>query len=229
MITPTNTRSSPNTPTCRSTCRTRQRHSRTEPYLIGILSPIWLGASVLRRYPLKGKFNETRMLEALGEAKARFEPSLTSILAPALPADLQGSRRHDRRILRLDLLPLRIPKRRATCWRVPAASVRKIGEFGRDTSGWSKSLSARMSLETQPASSSIGCPNTPNARRRSSSMRAPGAVTWSRSMSRNSARGSMPFYMFNFRSHKYQVPGASDYCWHTSSRRQRHKGSYISI
>ena len=58
--------------------------SRTEPYLIGDFVVHLAGTHlVFVGYPLLGYFDETQMLEALDEAKARFEPSLVSILAPA--------------------------------------------------------------------------------------------------------------------------------------------------
>ena len=109
--------------------------SRTEPFLLGDFVVHLTGSHLIFiGYPLIEEFNKTRMLAALDEAKARFEPAQVSILAPALPSTLEACQPSPMdEYYRLGLLPLRIPKKtRNMLTRARREVTVKIGEFGRE-------------------------------------------------------------------------------------------------
>ncbi len=187
--------------------------SRTEPYLIGDFVVHVAGTQlVFVGYPLKGNFNETQLLEALDEAKARFEPSLISILAPALPPTLEACEPSPLdEYYRLSLLPLRIPKKtRNMLTRARREVSVKIGEFGREHKRLVKEFIGTHELGDATrfifdrASEYAKCETALvfNARTRGGDLVAFDVAEF--------GAQEYAFYMFNFRSHKYQVPGVSD-------------------
>jgi len=182
-------------------------------YLIGDFVAHIAGTQlVFVGYPLKGNFNETQMLEALDEAKARFEPSLTSILAPALPSALQGcvpspTDEH----YRLDLLPLRIPKKtRNMLTRARREVSVSIGKFGREHKRLVKEFIRTHQLENATRFIFSRIPEYAKCQTALVfDARTPRGDLVAFDIAEFGAQ-EYAFYMFNFRSHKYQVPGASD-------------------
>jgi hypothetical protein len=187
--------------------------SRTEPYLIGdFIIHLARAHLVFVGYPLKGNFNETQMLEALDEAKARFEPSQISILAPSLPPTLEACTPSPTdEYYRLGLLPLRIPKKtRNMLTRARREVSVKIGEFGREHKRLVKEfidthelgnatrfIFSRMSEYAKCETALVF-----NARTRDGDLVAFDIADF--------GAQKYAFYMFNFRSGKHKVPGVSD-------------------
>ncbi|MBN1454418.1 MAG: hypothetical protein JW963_25600 [Anaerolineales bacterium] len=187
--------------------------SRTEPHLIGDFVVHVAGAQlVFVGYPLKGKFNETRLLEALDEAKARFEPSLISILAPALPSTLEACEPSPAdEYHRLELLPLRIPKKtRNMLTRARREVSVRIGEFGREHKRLVKEFirvhqldnATRFIFNRLPEYAKCQTALVFNARTRGGDLVAFDVAEF--------GAQEYAFYMFNFRSQKHYVPGVSD-------------------
>ena len=187
--------------------------SRTEPYLIGDFVAHLAGTSlVFVGYPLKGDFNEIQMLEALDEAKARFEPSLVSILAPALPSALEACEQPTTdEYYRLDLLPLRVPKKtRNMLTRARREISVSVGDFGREHKRLLKEFirTHRLDRATHfifkqvPEYVKSNSALVFDARTRRGDLVAFDIADF--------GAQEYAFYMFNFRSRKHQVPGASD-------------------
>ena len=187
--------------------------SRTEPYLIGDFVAHLAGTSlVFVGYPLKGDFNEIQMLEALDEAKARFEPSLVSILAPALPSALEACEQPTiDEYYRLNLLPLRVPKKtRNMLARARRELSVSIGEFGREHKRLLKEFmrthrlnsATRFILKHVPEYVKSDSVLVFDARTQRGDLVAFDIADF--------GAQDYAFYMFNFRSRKHQVPGASD-------------------
>ncbi|MFL7871461.1 MAG: hypothetical protein AB8I58_21715 [Anaerolineales bacterium] len=187
--------------------------SRTEPYLIGDFVVHLAGTHLIFvGYPLKGKFNKTQMLETLDEAKARFEPSQTSILAPALPSALEACEQSTTdEYYRLGLLPLRIPKKaRNMLARARREVTVSIGEFGREHKRLIKDFIRTHQLDN--ATRFI-------FKRVQEYAKSHNALVFDARTPRGNlaafdiadfGAGEYAFYMFNFRSRQHQVPGASD-------------------
>ena len=187
--------------------------SRTEPYLIGEFVVHLAGTYlVFVGYPLIGYFDETQMLEALDEAKARFEPSLVSVLAPALPSALEACEHSTTdEYYRLNLLPLHIPKKtRNMLARARREVSVKIGEFGVEHKRMVKEFISTHELGDATrfifnrVSDYAKCETALvfNARTRRGELVAFDIADF--------GAQEYAFYMFNFRSRQHQVPGASD-------------------
>ena len=187
--------------------------SRTEPYLIGDFVAHLAGTHLIFvGYPLVGYFDEAQVMEALEDAKARFEPSRVSILAPALPPTLEGCVPSPvDEYYRLELLPLRIPKKtRNMLTRARREVSVKIGEFGREHKRLVKEFIGTHELGDATrfifnrVSEYAKCETALvfNARTRGGDLVAFDIAEFG-------AR-EYAFYMFNFRSNKYHIPGASD-------------------
>jgi hypothetical protein len=207
--------------------------SHTEPYLIGDFVAHLAGTYlVFVGYPLIGYFDETQMLETLNEAKARFEPSLISVLAPALPSALEACEQSTAdEYYRLDLLPLRIPKKaRNMLARARREVSVSIGEFGREHKRLLNEFVHTHSL---------------NNATRSIFKRIPEYVKsdMTEIFEARTRRGDLvafdiadfgaqeyAFYMFNFRSRQHQVPGASDLLLAYIAAQAKTKGKrYINL
>lgn len=187
--------------------------SRTEPYLLGDFVVHVSGAHlVFVGYPLNGAFSKRQMLSALDEAKSRFEPALVSILAPALPATLEGCEPSSKdAYYRLELFPLRLPKKTRNMLTRARREVHvRIGEFGREHQRLVKEFLQTHSLDDatrfifRRVSEYAKCASALvfNARTRDRDLVAFDIAEFG-------AREYV-FYMFNFRSSKHAIPGVSE-------------------
>jgi hypothetical protein len=187
--------------------------SGTEPFLIDDFVAHLTGTQLIFvGYPLRGDFDETKMLETLDEAKARFEPNTTSIIAPTLPSALEGcSPSPTDAYYRLDLSQLRIPKKtRNMLTRARRDVSVSIGEFGREHKKLVKEFirsrrlddASRLIFQRLPKYTKYETALVFEARNACGNLVAFDIAEFG---AKNYA-----FYMFNFRSHKHIIPGASD-------------------
>jgi len=207
--------------------------SGTEPFLIDdFVAHLARRQLVFIGYPLRGKIDGDRMLAALEEAKARFEPATVSIIAPTLPSVLQDcSPSPTDAYYHLNLSRLRIPKKnRNMLTRARREVSVRIGEFGREHKKLVKDFICSRHLDDgsrfifQHLDKYAQCE---------------GALVFE---ARN-ARGKLAafdiadfaardyaFYMFNFRSEKHAGPGASDLLlFHVIKRAQAEGKRYINL
>jgi len=164
-------------------------------------------------YPLSEKLDEERMIKALGEATARFEPGVVSLTAPLIPASMADCAESPPDFYyRLDLSTLSVSQKvRNMLKRAERdVSVSKGVVFGKEHKRLVREFvrSHRLDEATQFIFN-----------------RLPEYVTSKTAwvFEARSARGELvafdvaefgarryAFYMFNFRSRKHYVPGASD-------------------
>jgi hypothetical protein len=152
------------------------------------------------------------MLEALNEARARFDPAIVSILAPALPTALQASEPlAEDKYYRLELIPLRVPKKVRNMLTRARREVRvSIGEFHREhqrlvhdfmkshsLSGAVQCIFQRVHEYTKYNDALVFDARTPRGELVAFNIADFGAREYA-------------FYMFNFRSQKHHIPGVCD-------------------
>ena len=187
--------------------------AQTEPFLIGeYVIHVRESQLVFVGYPLGVEFEETHMLAALGEAKIRFKPQVVSILAPSLPDALERCEpSHPDYYYRLDLSQSHIPKKtRNMLVRARGLASVAPGVFGKE-----HQRLVRDFLQNRPVDGAT--------RRIFSQVGAYAQCATAVVFEARSARGKLvafnigdfgasgyAFYMFNFRSRKHNLPGASD-------------------
>jgi hypothetical protein len=187
--------------------------SGTEPHLIGdYVLHRTRARLIFVGYPLIGHFDEAHMLEALDEVKARFEPTRISILAPSLPAALEDCSPSGRdRYYRLNLSTLHIPKKTRNMLKRARREVSvSIGDFSREHKRLIKDFTQAHPLDE--ATRFI-------FRRMHKYAKSQDAIVFHAHTSGGDlvafdvadfGAEEYAFYMFNFRSRKHPVPGASD-------------------
>lgn len=207
--------------------------SGAEPFLIDDFVLHLSGTQLIFvGYPLHGNFDEEKMLTALENAKARFEPATVSVIAPTLPSALEGcSPSPTDAYFRLDLSRLRIPKKTRNMQTRARREVSvRIGEFGREhkklvkdfirarqLEEGSRFIFQRMHEYTQCESALVF--EAHNARGKLAAFDIA-----------DFAAREYAFYMFNFRSHKHSVPGASDLLlFHVIKRAQAEGKRYLNL
>jgi hypothetical protein len=187
--------------------------SRTEPFLMGdFVIHAARKRLIFVGHPLLGYFDETQMLEALAEAKSRFEPSSVSILAPALPAALGDCMPSTPdAYYRLDLSSMRIPKKvRNMMARARREVVISVGEFAREHKHLVEDFmrthqlkdAARIIFKRLPEYASSRSVVVFDARTPHGELVAFDVAEF--------GAQKFAFYMFNFRSRKHVIRGVSD-------------------
>jgi hypothetical protein len=187
--------------------------SRSEPFLIDDFVAHLAGANlVFVGYPLSGDFTDTGILAALEGAKARFEPVLVSIVAPALPTALEAcSLSTTDAYYRLDLSDLRLPKKtRNMLARARREVSVSIDRFGREHQRLIKDFlrahrlddATRFIFKRIPEYAKCDSALVFEARTERGELVAFDIAEFG-------ARG-YAFYMFNFRSRNFNIPGVSD-------------------
>ncbi|GAB4535655.1 MAG: hypothetical protein Kow0063_20190 [Anaerolineae bacterium] len=188
--------------------------SGMEPFLFGdYLVYAGEGRMTLVGYPLSEEFDEDRMMEALEQATARFEPGVVSLTAPLIPASMTGCVETSSDVYyRLDLTTLSLSQklRNMLSRAGRAVSVSRGQVFGRE-----HQRLVREFLETHRLDEATRFIFD----RIHEYVKSKTAWLFE---ARN-ARGELvafdvaefgashyAFYMFNFRSEKRYVPGASD-------------------
>lgn len=187
--------------------------AQTEPFLIGNFVVHVAGQRlVFVGYPLSGNGSDEQLLASLAEAKARFRPTVVSIIAPALPAALNDySLSPPDAYYRLDLTQLRIPqKTRNMLARARREVTIRVGSFGKEHKRLIEDFLRRQPLDDAT---------------RFIFQRVPEYVKCDTALvfEARTARGDLvafdvaelgarqyAFYMFNFRSRQHNIPGASD-------------------
>jgi len=187
--------------------------SQTEPFLINNFV-IYVGAThlIFIGYPLHEDWVESKMLTVLDEVKARFNPVITSIIAPELPEALDGySQSPPDAYYRLDLDQLVIPKKTRNMLRRARREVAiSTGNFSKEHEKIVENFIRRFRVDKatrnifQRLDKYAKCDTTAvyDARNTRGELVAFDIAEFG-------ARG-YAFYMFNFRSHKHNVPGVSD-------------------
>ena len=187
--------------------------SRTESYLIGNFVVHLAGKRlVFVGYPLSGFFEEAPVMEALNAAKSRFKPSSLSLIVPTLlPALGDCTASPKDAYYRLDLARLRIPKKvRNMMARARREVSVSIGEFGRvhkrlvedfmrthELEDATQIIFKRLSEYASLESVVIFDAHTLDGELVAFDVAEFGARDYA-------------FYMFNFRSQKFNIPGVSD-------------------
>ncbi|GAB4505479.1 MAG: hypothetical protein Fur0043_24750 [Anaerolineales bacterium] len=187
--------------------------ARTEPFLLDDFVAHLSGANLIFvGYPLTGNFEAGKMLDGLKQARARFDASHVSLLAPPLPHPPQGcSSSSTDSYFRLDLANLRLPKKtRNMLARARREVTIETGTFGRehrrlvDEFLRAHRLEAASRFIFQRVSEYAKCQSTLVFEART----ARGDLA-AFDIAEFGAR-AYAFYMFNFRARKHSVPGVSD-------------------
>lgn len=219
--------------------------SRTEPFLVGDFVVHLAGMQmVFVGYPLRGNFNEERMLAALEEAKARFEPAALSIIAPTLPStpdrpcrEHNSARRHacspsSRDVYyRLNLSQFHIPKKtRNMLTRARHEVTVSSGEFGREHK---KLVKAFIRTRRLDGATRFIFQRLPEYAKSDSALVFEACTPRGHLVAfdiADFAARDYAFYMFNFRSQKLAVPGASDLLlYHIIERAQIEGKRYLNL
>lgn len=187
--------------------------SQNEPFLINNFV-IYASAThlVFVGYPLDEDWDESKMLTVLDEVKARFNPVVTSIIAPSLPEALNDySPSPPDAYFRLDLDQLIIPKKtRNMVKRARREVTISIGDFNKEHKNIISNFVRRFRIDKaseyifQHLDTYTKCDTAAvyDARNTRGELVAFDIAEFG-------AR-DYAFYMFNFRSHKHHVPGVSD-------------------
>ncbi len=188
--------------------------SQTEPFLIGDFVAHARGEHLIFvGYPLSGNCDDAQMLKSLDEAKARFEPRVISIIAPALPAGLKDcapSPPPDE-YYRLDLARLVISqKTRNMLARARRDASVNEGKFGKEHKQLIEEFlrAHRLDDATRFIFSRVAEYAKCDTARVFEARDARGNLV-AFDIAEFGAR-QYAFYMFNFRSRQHSVPGASD-------------------
>lgn len=207
--------------------------SRSEPFLIGDFVAYLAGTNlVFVGYPLGGNFTDAGMLAALEGAKTRFEPALISIVAPALPSTLEAcSPSPTDAYYRLDLSDLRLPKKTRN---MLARARREVsvgtGAFGSEHQRLIKDFirarhlddATRFIFKRIPEYAKCDTALVFEARTGRGELAAFDIAEFG-------ARG-YAFYMFNFRSRNFNIPGVSDLLLAQIVERARAEGKrYVNL
>lgn len=187
--------------------------SRTESYLIGdFVAHLRANQLVFVGYPLHGEWDNAHFLDSLEQAKARFDPTVVSIIAPEFPPELDDdSPPAADDYYRLALAGLKIPKKtRNMVRRAQREIIVSLGKFGREHKRLVKAFirgaqfDKRKRLIFQRVSEYAKCKNAQvyDARDFHGELVAFDIADFG---SRDYA-----FYMFNFRASKHNIPGVSD-------------------
>lgn len=187
--------------------------SNTEPFLVDDFVLHLAGTRlVFVGYPLRGHFDKKKMLDTLEEAKARFEPATVSVIAPALPSSFDNCSPSPRdSYYRLDLSELAIPKKiRNMLTRARREATVGTGEFGREHNRLVREFIRSRQLDKasraifQRLSKYVECDSAFlfEARTTCGKLAAFDIADF--------AARDYAFYMFNFRSKRHPIPGASD-------------------
>jgi hypothetical protein len=187
--------------------------SGTEPFLIGdFILHLRANHLIFVGYPLRESWIDAQVIAAIDQVKASFKTAFISIIAPSLPSGLDGfSPSHPDEYYRLDLPQRSIPKKTRNMLKRAQREVSIcIGKFGREHNKLIKSYLRDSRLDKAT---------------RSIFKRVPKYIK-SKSVQVFDARNAQgelvafdvadfgarhyAFYMFNFRSNKHHVPGASD-------------------
>lgn len=210
--------------------------SQTEPFLVGDFVAHARGEHLIFvGYPLTQtcKVSETlQVWRALDEAKARFKPSIVSILAPALPAALENrAPSSSDAYYRLDLAHLIVPqKTRNMLTRARREISVCEGEFSKEHRRLIDEFlrahrlddATRFIFQRVPEYVKCATASVLDARDARGDLVAFDLADFS-------AR-DYAFYLFNFRSRKYNIPGASDLLLAHLIERARAEGKrYVNL
>jgi hypothetical protein len=207
--------------------------SRTEPFLIGDFVVYIIGDHLIFvGYPLDGNFDDARMLQTLGEAKKRFEPDIVSILAPEISGELKDClQSQPDSYYRLDLSQLVIPNKTGNMLRRAGRDIIvSVGKFRWGHKRLFRNFMKTRSLDDatrfifERVSKYARCDNVAvlDARNKRGDLVAFDIMDYSAQ--------HYAFYMFNCRSRKYNIPGASDLLLaHAIERAQEQGKRYLNL
>ncbi|MCI0477259.1 MAG: hypothetical protein L0Y55_13505, partial [Anaerolineales bacterium] len=187
--------------------------SQTEPFLIGDFVAHVRGAHLIFvGYPLSENFDAVQMLAALEQAQARFKPTMTAIIAPALPAALENcAPSPPDEYYRLDLAHLVVPQKTRNMLTHARRDISvSVGKLGKEHVRLIEEFLRAHHLDD---ATRFIFQRAPEYAKRETA----------RVFDARDARGDLvafdiadfgarqyAFYMFNFRSRKHVIPGASD-------------------
>ncbi|MEW5719106.1 MAG: hypothetical protein AB1817_10795 [Chloroflexota bacterium] len=212
--------------------------SQTEPFLIGdFVAHIRGEHLIFVGYPLRENFDDAPMLRSLDDAKARFKPRVVSIIAPALPAALVPSGvegcapSSPDEYYRLDLAQLVIPqKTRNMLNRARRDATVNEAKFGKEHKQLVEEFlrahrfddATRFIFQRVPEYAKCETARVFDARDARGNLIAFDVADFGATQ--------YAFYMFNFRSRKYSVPGASDLLLaHIVERAQAEGKRYVNL
>ncbi len=206
--------------------------SRTEPFLIDDFVVHVAGTHLIFvGYPLSGSADESRMQKSLDEAKKRFAPDSFSVIAPSLAAATDDSAPAADAYYRLDLSQAVMTRKTENMLRRARSELTvSVGKIG-----WAHKWLIRKFIHAHNV----------DAAQRFIFKRVPHYAKCNTAVvfeARN-ARGNLiafdiadfaprqyAFYMFNFRSRRHHVPGASDLLLaHIIERAQTEGKRYINL
>lgn len=187
--------------------------SQTEPFLLGEFVVHVAGAHLIFvGYPLRESPKEQQILEKLDEARERFKPESLAVIAPELPAALEcGPAFSYDAYYRIDLAESHMPKKaRNMITRASREVSIQAGRFGKEHKKLVDDFLHTQSFDNatkfifRRVDAYVKCETTFifEARNRRGDLVAFDVAEFG-------AR-EYAFYMFNFRSRKYTVPGVSD-------------------
>lgn len=208
--------------------------SQTEPFLVGefVVHARGNAQLIFVGYPLAGNFDATQMLDALERARARFRPSVISILAPGLPDALKDCTPLPAdAYYRLDVTTLAIPqKTRNMLTRARRDLTTREAKFGKEHQRLVDEFLRTRRLDDatraifQRVHEYAKCPTTYLIEARD----ARGNLVAFDLADLGAAQ--YVFYMFNFRAMQSQVPGASDLLLARIIERARAEGKrYVNL
>jgi len=210
--------------------------SKAEPFLRdGFLSYFNQGRLIFIGYPLDGPVDERRIGDAIANARQEFSPSLLSITSPILPASiLQESRSVSGldHYYRLDLSVLQINKKLRSLLKRAGRDLEvcQARSMNREHQGLIDEFLRKTDLEKEARTIFKRLPDYARtrsacileARRRDGSLAALDIADLSAS--------DYGFYLFNFCSRRYYVPGAADLLLSAISERMRQEGKrYLNL
>ncbi|MFC1879686.1 phosphatidylglycerol lysyltransferase domain-containing protein [Chloroflexota bacterium] len=207
--------------------------SQTEPFLIGdFVVHVSATHLVFVGYPLQKDQANPQMIAALDQAKARFNPAVTSVIAPDLPPTLEDyTPSPPDEYYRLDLSQLAISKKTRNMLRRARREVSiSAGSFGREHKKLIKAFLHRSRFDRatrfifQRASEYAKCDTAHvyEARTARGDLVAFDIAEF--------GAQAYAFYMFNFRSRKFKIPGVSDLLLaHIIERAQAEGKRYLNL
>lgn len=207
--------------------------SQTEPFLLDdFIAHVRGDYMVFVGYPLREEFEPARLLAIFERAKTRFKPTLVSLLAPALPDALkEDAPTPSDEYYRLDLTTLAIPqKTRNMLTRAQRDVVVDEGTLGKAHKQLLEEFLRAHRLDDATRTIFKRVPEYAKS--------ATVVVLQARDAAGNLVAfdiadfGSQQyaFYMFNFRSRRYTVPGAADLLFARLIERAQAEGKrYVNL
>lgn len=187
--------------------------SRTEPFLFGeFVAHVAGGQLIFVGYPLRGEHDEARLVATLDQAQAHVKPTAVSLIAPALPAAFNDWVLAPKdAYYRLDVTQFVVPpKNRNMLSRARREVTVEIGKFGKehqrliDDFVRARHFDGATRLIFQRIAEYVKCDSVLIFEARTTR----GELV-AFDVAELGAR-EYAFYMFNVRSRKLAIPGASD-------------------